>query len=204
MNIWGSILELFGWGSPAPPPPAPPQWQLGGVFDGKTVVVGAGPNYGGAIYSLLWGGNQLINQDPANGGQLQTAYYVETPPGQQNAINPTEAGNWLDHVSSKGSPTGSTTQITGEYLSSLHLQTLCHPAYWSGAYQGSLVSPDVLGKTVTLVGNDIHLEYTLAFNSDHPSCGLETCWYLPLNFTAWYDSETGVQLSISPKTLGER
>lgn len=191
MNFFQWILSIFG----VKPAMTLPQWQLTGFHDGKPVLVGAGPNYGGAIYYITWGGNQLVNQAPANGGQMQTAYYVETPPGQTNAINPTEAGNWTDHVFANGSPTGSTTVITGEYLSNVHLQTICHPAYWSGSYQGSLVSPDNLGKTVTLRDNVIDLQYTLQFNGNHPSCGLETAWYMPNQFTYWHDSLSGANIS---------
>src|SRR5215472_17333145 len=164
-----------------------PAWQLHGSYAGKSVMVGAGSNYGGAIYQLVWGYDQLINQDPANGGQMQTAYYLENVPPYGNALNPTEAGNTYDHTSPQGNPGGSTTQITGWFLNNVHLQTLCHPAYWGGSYNGSLVSPDVLGKTVTPnyngMGNVIQLAYDLTFGGNHSHCALETCWYMPFNFT---------------------
>lgn len=185
LSKWGVWQRSF-WRSS-------PQWQLRGVFDGKPVVVGAGPNYGGAIYSLMWGGNQLINTDPAHGGQIQTAYYIETPPGSSYAVNPTEAGSATD-------TTASTTKILGDYLNNVHLQTICNPAYWGGAYQGSLISPDVLGKTVTLNGNMVDLQYTLVFDGAHPHCALETCWYMPFAFTAYHDGISGLPVTVTPGT----
>lgn len=183
---------------------SPPQWVLHTIYGNKPVDVGAGPAYGGAVYSLIWGGQQLINQDPANGGQMQTAYYLENIPPYGNALNPTEAGNWLDHTSPQGNPSGSSTILTGWFLNNVHLQTLCHPAYWAGAYNGSLVSPDVLGKTVTHnyngMGNVIHLQYDLTFNGNHNHCAIETCWYMPFNFTACHDSNTGAYIYVPPKT----
>lgn len=167
-DFLGWLQRLFGGGPPSPIPVPNDIWKISSNFDGKPVEVLASRNHGAAIYSLKWGGVELINYDD-NGRELQTAWQMNN---HGEGENPTEAG-----ASADGSPANHSSTIV-ESVSAVGnvLKTKARLAYWF-PFNGAVTSPHRLIKTVTLgyngLMNVIHHEITINIVGDHQTIRIE-------------------------------
>lgn len=195
-NLWRSILRLFGIKSDPPAPTAPPAavdtvWALTGTYAGFPVVVRADSRFGGAIYSLTWGGFEFVDSSD-HGRELQTAWQLDD---MVEGENPTEAGSASD-----GAGPTSTTVVTGTRLNGNVLETSATLAYWL-PYQGTALSPDTLSKRVTLLDGVIHHEVSIDLIGDHRDMAIEgLTGYLPQAFTRFvsFDPASSARAELSP------
>lgn len=184
MNIWEWFLKLLGAWRPAPPPPPPPPeiWTLQGAYGGKPVTVNASRQFGGAIYSLMWGSFQFIDYSD-HGRELQTAWQLDN---LGEGENPTEAGAASDLEKRTSTTVLQGVRVTGSNV----LETSATLAYWF-PYGGLALSPDKLSKRVTLgylgMGNVLHHEISIDLAGDHQQMVIEGLTaYLPRTFSRFF------------------
>lgn len=160
MNIADWFAEMWARWFPAK------DWVLTGSFGGKSVVVSMNKRFGAAIYSLKWGGIELLDSSD-HGRELQTAWQLD---GQGEGQNPTEAGGSYDNYACSTSVIFAGTPSPATFSSSVH------PAYWN-VYNGQKTSPDTLTKTVVLgyngLANVIRHNITIILADNHTQMSVE-------------------------------
>jgi hypothetical protein len=102
--------------------------ELVGQFSGHTISAKASAAYGGAIYSLRWGGKEFINSFD-KGRELQSAVSFN---GLGECYNPTEAGSDLDATGPK-----STSRLLRSESLGTELKTRSQMAFWLQPGQSS-------------------------------------------------------------------
>lgn len=155
-----------GGGNHIPPSPAPAQnWTI----TNGTVIVMASAAYGGSVVSVIDGSGKQYVDTVDHGREFQIAYQLDD---LGEGENPTEAGSAAD----ANGPTSSTV-ILGVVLNGPNVFTsVVHPAYWNG-YNGTIVSPDTISKTVTVgyngLANVIRFDVQITTVGDHTKAQVE-------------------------------
>ena len=168
-------------------------WSLQGSWNGLLVVMNAAREFGGAIYSLQWGGFEFIDHTD-HGRCLQTAWQLD---GNGEGENPTEAGASADMTSSS-------TVVKSATVAGNALGTTAQLAYWV-PYGGQATSPHVLSKSVTLNDNMLRHRIVIELADDHKDMFIEgLTGYLPASFTRWlaFDPAAGTCAEL-PAPVGE-
>lgn len=135
-----------------------------------TLTMTASAAFGGAVVSLTDGtGNQYVNTAD-HGREWQTAYQLDGLTADENqAENPTEAGSASDTITSS-------SQIISASAVGNVFSTCVHPAYWI-PYNGAVVSPDTICKTVTLgysgISNLIRWDVSITTAAPHMTWTVE-------------------------------
>ena len=202
--VYFLVIRKSDGGSAASPPAAiQPDWVLTGTHGGRSVAVAMSPYRGAAIYSLKWGGVELLDHSD-DGRELQTAWQLDDMIEEQN---PTEAGSTGEGTSDN--PYQCSTKIlsatkTGDTV----FTSSVNPAYWH-AYQGQLTSPHVLNKTITLgyggMDNVIRHDLLIKLVNDHSHIVTEGITsYHPRNFNTFFtlDGDTLTQVPTPSANVG--
>ena len=198
MLRWAPLLAVVllagcasGGSVPAAPISPPPQtWT---VTNG-TLTLMASAGFGGAIVSLTdAAGNQYVNTSD-HGREFQTAYTLD---GLAEVENPTEAGSFAD-----ASGQVSTSIIKGMAASGAVLSSTVNPAYWE-PYNGALVSPDTISKTITLgyggIANVIRWDVTIVLAQPHTLSTFEgLTGYGPPLPELWVQQPSGSWMQSTP------
>lgn len=177
------LLSACASNPPAPtPPPAPPTWTV----QGAELTLGASRQFGAAITSLVWNGQQFVDAHDY-GRLIQVAYQLN---GLGEAYNPTEGGQL-------GYPLPpNATRILSASVSGKVLTTSVNPAFWHPV-NGQATSPDIIGKTVTVdyngITNLVRQDVTIITAADYTEAvGLNLTGYLTSSFSSLYSLQNGV------------
>lgn len=193
------LLALAGCGGNTPiPPPIVQSWTI----SNGSVTVGMSAAYGAAVVSVTdKHGTQYVDTAD-HGREFQTAYQLDN---LGEGENPTEAGS----AANGSSQTTSTVILNAAITSTNSFTSTVHPAFWN-AYNGTLVSPDTLTKTVTVgyggLDNVLRWDVTITIASNHSTSNLEgLTGYGPLFPTLLVQQVDGtfIQMASPPNTLVE-
>lgn len=139
--------------------PSPQAWTIGN----GTVTITAEARFGGSVTSVRDAHGHEYDDIVDHGREWQIAYQLD---GLDEGENPTEAGSAADAAG----PTSTSTILSVSVPSPNVLSTTVRPAYWY-PYQGALLSPDTVSKTVTVgyagLANVIRWDVAIDIATDH-------------------------------------